>query len=81
MESQCGFQAERSNVDIFFSLGQLEAKCREYHMPLYVAFIYLTKAFDLVYSDGPFKDTQNIFCPPTLPTVVESFLWSAVAQR
>ena len=47
-ESQCGFRAERSTVDMVFSLRQLQEKCREQQMPLYVAFIDLTKAFDLV---------------------------------
>lgn len=46
-ESQCGFQAERSTVDKIFSLQQLQVTCREQHKPLYIAFIYLTKAFDL----------------------------------
>ena len=54
---------------------------RTTYMPLYVAFIYLTKAFDRVYSDGPFKDIQNIFCPPTLPSVVESFSNGAVQRQ
>ena len=47
-ESQCGFRAERSKIDMIFSLRQLQEKCREQHMPLYIAFIDLTKAFDLV---------------------------------
>lgn len=46
-ESQCGFRAERSTVDKIFSLQQLQVTCREQHKPLYIAFIYLTKAFDL----------------------------------
>ena len=40
-ESQCGFRAKRSTVDMIFSLHQLQEKCREQHMPLYVAFIDL----------------------------------------
>ena len=35
-ESQCGFQAERSMVDMVFSLCQLQEKCREQQMPLYM---------------------------------------------
>ena len=53
-ESQCGFRAGRSTVDIVFSLRQLQEKCREQQMPLYIAFIDLTKAFDLVSRDGLF---------------------------
>ena len=37
-------------------------------MPLYVAFIDLTKAFDLI---G--RDAQRIGCPPKLQNVIESF--------
>ena len=47
-ESQCGFRAERSTIDMIFSLRQLQEKAREKQMPLYVAFIDLTKAFDTV---------------------------------
>uniref|UniRef100_A0A8W8ICK1 Reverse transcriptase domain-containing protein n=1 Tax=Magallana gigas TaxID=29159 RepID=A0A8W8ICK1_MAGGI len=54
-ESQCGFRSKRSTIDIFFSLRQLQEKCREQQMPLYISFIDLTKAFDLVSRDGLFK--------------------------
>ena len=38
-----------------FSLRQLQEKCREQQQPLFVAFIDLTKAFDLVSRDSIFK--------------------------
>ena len=63
-ESQCGFRAERSTIDMVFSLRQLQEKSREQHMPLYIAFIDLTKAFDLVSRDGLFKVLPKIGCPP-----------------
>ena len=47
-ESQCGFRAQRSTIDMIFSLRQLQEKCRKQRLPLYIAFIDLTKAFDLV---------------------------------
>jgi len=72
-ESQCGFCAERSTVDMIFSLRQLQEKCREQHTPLYVAFIDLTKAFDLVSRDGLFKILPKIGCPPKLQSLIESF--------
>ena len=37
---------------MIFSLRQLQEKCREQGKILYVAFIDLTKAFDLVSRDG-----------------------------
>ena len=46
-ESQHGFQTERSMVDMVFSLHQLQEKCREQWMPLYIAFIDLTKPLTL----------------------------------
>ena len=41
-ESRCGFRAERSTIDMVFSLCQLQEKCREQQMRLYIAFIDLT---------------------------------------
>ena len=40
---------------MILSLRQLQEKCREQGKPLYVVFIDLTKAFDLVSRDGLFK--------------------------
>ena len=42
-------------------------------MPLYIAFIDLIKAFDLVSRDGLFKVIPKIGCPPTLQSMIESF--------
>ena len=42
-------------------------------MPLYIAFINLTKAFDLVSRDGLFKVLPKIGCPPKLQSMIESF--------
>ena len=72
-ESQCGFRAGRSTADMIFSLRQLQEKCREQNMPLYVAFIDSPKAFDLIGRDGLFKVLQRIGCPPKLQNLIESF--------
>ena len=72
-ESQCGFRAGRSTIDMIFSLRQLQEKSREQHMPLYIAFIDLTKAFDLVSRDGLFKVLPKIGCPPKLQSMIETF--------
>ena len=63
-EAQCGFRAARSTIDMVFSVRQLQEKCREQRQPLYLAFIDLTKAFDLVSRDGLFSLLQRIGCPP-----------------
>ena len=41
-------------------------KCREQQQPLFLAFVDLTKAFDLVSRSGLFKILQKIGCPPKL---------------
>nr|KAG5692478.1 hypothetical protein BaRGS_005024 [Batillaria attramentaria] len=58
---------------MIFSLRQLQEKCREQQKPLYIAFIDLTKAFDLVSRSGLFSLLQKIGCPPRLLQMVKSF--------
>ena len=72
-ESQCGFRSQRSTIDMIFSLRQLQEKCREQRMPLFLSFIDLTKAFDLVSWDGLFKVLPKIGCPPKLLNMIISF--------
>ena len=60
-------------MDMIFSLRQLQEKCREQQMPLFVAFIDLTKAFDLVNRDSLFKALRKIGCPPRLHSLIEYF--------
>ena len=55
-----------------FSLRQLQEKCREQQMPLYIAFIDLTKAFDLVSREGLFRFLFKIGSPPRLLSLIES---------
>ena len=56
-----------------FFLRHLREKCREQQMPLYIAFIDLTKAFDLVSRDGLFKVLPKICSPSKLQIMIESF--------
>ncbi|XP_051973121.1 probable RNA-directed DNA polymerase from transposon BS isoform X1 [Xyrauchen texanus] len=72
-EAQCGFRAGRSTIDMIFSLRQLQEKCREQRRPLYIAFIDLTKAFDLVSRKGLFTLLQRIGCPHKLLRIITSF--------
>ncbi|KAK7102272.1 hypothetical protein V1264_020516 [Littorina saxatilis] len=72
-ESQCGFRSERSTIDMIVSLRQLQEKCREQRQPLYIAFIDLTKAFDLVSRVGLFKVLERIGCPHRRLSMIESF--------
>ncbi|XP_050710731.1 uncharacterized protein LOC126995286 [Eriocheir sinensis] len=73
-ELQCGFRAERSTVDMNFSLRQLQEEYKEQQKSLYIAFIDLTKAFDhLVSRDGLFNILLKIGCPPRLHSMIRSF--------
>ena len=72
-ESQCGFRAGRSTGDMIFSIRQLQEKCREKRQPLFIAFIDLTKAFDLVNRPALFKALSKIGCPPKLLSLIKSF--------
>ena len=72
-ESQCGFRTGRSTIAMIFSVRQLQEKCREQRRPLFIAFIDLTKAFDLVSRRGLFNLLENIGCPPKLLSVISSF--------
>ena len=58
---------------MIFSLRQLQEKCREQQQPLFIAFVDLTKAFDLVSRSGLFEILQKIGCPPKLLAVITSF--------
>ena len=71
-EFQYGFRTNRATIDMIFSLRQLQEKCREQGKPLYIAFIDLTKAFDLVSRDGLFQILAKIGCP-TLLSIMKSF--------
>lgn len=72
-ESQCDFCYNRSTVDMIFSLRQLQEKCKEQQQPLYLAFINLTKPFDLVSRDSLFKILPLLGCPPKLLSFIKSF--------
>ena len=72
-KSQCDFCSKRSTVEMIFSLCQLQQEPREQNQPLYIAFIDLTKAFDLVSRDGLFKMLTLIVFPPKLLSIVRSF--------
>ncbi len=62
-ESQCGFRPSRGTVDAIFTARQLQEKSREQHKPLYMAFIDLSKAFDMVNRHTLWKVLLRIGCP------------------
>lgn len=72
-EAQCGFRAGRSTTDMIFSVRQLQKKACEQQQPLHLAFVDLTKAFDLVDRQSLFVVLQKAGCPPTLLSLIRSF--------
>ena len=58
---------------MIFSIRQLQEKCREQQQPLYLAFVDLTKAFDLVSRTGLFRLLEKIDCPPKLLSIFAPF--------
>ena len=72
-ESQCGFRTGRSTIDMIFSVHHLQEKYKEQGKPLYLAFIDMTKAFDLVSRKGLFHLLEKIGCPLQMRGLVVSF--------
>ena len=72
-EVQCGFRRARPTIDMLSSLRQLQEKCREQQVSLYIAFIDRTKAFDLVSRSGLFQLLEKIGCPPKLLSMITAF--------
>ena len=70
--AQCGFRAGRLTINMIFSLHQLQEKCHEQRQHLCIAFIDLTKAFDLVSRKGLFTILQRIGCLPKLMRMITS---------
>ena len=58
---------------MIFSVRQLQEKCHEQRRPLYIAFIYLTKAFDLISRSGLFELLEKTGCPLKLLSMISSF--------
>ena len=71
-ESQCGFRAARSPIDMVFCLRQLK-RSAENSLPLCIAFIDLTMSFDLVSSDSFFRVLPKIGCPLKPQSMIGSF--------
>ena len=51
-ESQCRFRKDRGTIDMIFTARQLQEKCQEQTVDLYMTSVDLTKAFNTVSRDG-----------------------------
>ena len=65
-ESQCGFRKDKGTIDMMFTARQLQEKCQEQNVDLYMSFVDLTKAFDTVSRDGLWKIMAKFGCPPRI---------------
>ena len=52
---------------------QLQEKCQEQNVGLYITFVDLTKAFDTVSRDGLWKIMTKFGCPPRYVAMVRQF--------
>ena len=72
-ESQCGFKKNKGWTDMIFTARQLEEKCQEQNVDLYMTFVDLTKAFDTVSRVGLWKIMAKFGCPAKFIAVVRQF--------
>ena len=72
-ESQCGFRKDTGTIDMNFTARQLQEKCQEQNVDLYMTFVDLTKAFDTVSHDGLWKIMTKFGCPPRYIAMVLQF--------
>ena len=72
-KSQCGFCSGRGTSDMIFSARQLQEKCREQHMDLFMVFIDLVKAFDSVDRTGLWKVLLRLGCPVKIVNLIKVF--------
>ena len=54
-ESQCSVKEDRGTIDMIFTARQLQDRCQEHNVDLYMTFVDLTKAFDTVSRDVLWK--------------------------
>ena len=58
---------------MIFTARQLQEKCQEQYVDLYMTFVDLTKAFDTVSRDGIWKIMVKFGCPPRYIAMVRQF--------
>ena len=73
LENQCGFRKNRRTIDMIFTARQLQEKCQEQNMDLYMTFVGLTKAFDTVSREGLWKIMAKFGCPTKFIAKVRQF--------
>ena len=72
-ECQCGFRKDRGTIDMIFTARELQKKCQEQNVDLYMTFVDLPKAFDTVSCDGLWKIMTKFGCPAKFIAMVRQF--------
>ena len=72
-KTQCGFRRDRSTIDMIFAARQIQEKCREQNIGLYLIFFDLTKAFDTVSREALWKLLERYGCPPKFINLIRLF--------
>ena len=72
-ESQWGFRKNRGTIDMIFIARQLQEKCQEQNVDVYMTFVDLTKAFDTVSREGLWTIMAKFGCPAKFIAVVPQF--------
>ena len=60
-------------IDMIFTARQLQEKCQEQNVDLYMTFVDLTKAFDTVSREGLWKIMAKFGCPAKFIAMVRKF--------
>ena len=72
-ESQCGFKKNGGTIDMIFTSRQLQDKCQEQNVDLYMTCVDLTKAFGTVSRERLWKIMANFGCPAKFIAMVRQF--------
>ena len=72
-ESQCGFRKDRGTIDMIVTARQLQEKCQEQTVDLYMTFVDLINEFDTVSRDGLWEIMAKFGCPPRYIAMVWRF--------
>eukprot|EP00061_Rhincodon_typus_P013466 g39852.t1 len=70
LESQYGFQPQRGTTDMILTVRQLQEKCREKNLHMYMAFFDLTKAFDAVNQEALWSILLHFGCSMIFVTIL-----------
>ena len=79
-ESQYGFRKNKGTIDVIFTAGQLQEKCQEQNVDLYMSFVDLTKAFDRVSREGLWEIIAKFGCPAKFIAMVQQFHGGMLAR-